>query len=617
MGRDGGGFGCIVVPPMHVPHLISLIAAAFTAAWALGLVTQRLGLSPIVGYLLAGVVIGPYTPGFVGDASLAGQLAEIGVILLMFGVGLHFHLSDLLRVRRVAIPGAVGQSLVACGLGVLVGLAFGMPVKAGVVFGIALAVASTVVLIRVLTDHDELDTQAGHVAVGWLVVEDLLTVVVLVLIPVLGGATTSEAGGAGSLGGSAASSMWGVVGTLGWAMVKLAVLVGLVLVAGSRVVPWVMVKVARLRSRELFTLTVLVMALAIAVGSAWAFDASMALGAFLAGMVVGQSPVSSQAAADALPLRDAFAVLFFASAGMLFDPSFLLHQPAFALAALGVVLVGKPVAALAIVGAMGYPMRTGVRVALGLAQIGEFSFIVAELGAKFGLVGEPAHHAIVAVAIVSIALNPLVFRFAGRAEAALGRWRWAARLFDRGAVETGVANSAVEGALAAGGKPLAVVIGFGPVGRAVDAAVRRAGAETVVIDLNVDTVQGLAAEGRAAIFGDGCNIEVLAAPLARARYLVITLPHAANRNGVIAAARLINPELQVYVRARYIAEEAELRQVGATAVRFEEAEVARSLARLVAAGIARDGGAGPEEAEGGSGSGEKAVRAENGSAMGG
>ena len=359
---------------MHDLPLITTIAAAFTAAWVLGLITQKLKLSPIVGYLLAGIVIGPYSPGFVGDAHLAAQLAEVGVILLMFGVGLHFHLDDLLAVRNVALPGAVGQSLVATLLGVVVAMAFGWSVRSGLVLGMALSVASTVVLIRVLTDHRMLDTTHGHVAVGWLIVEDIFTVIVLVLIPAMG---TSDPNGAGP-----GRSLWIA---LPLALAKLGALVAILGLAGSRAVPWIMVQVARLRSRELFTLTVLVMAIAIATVSAYTFGASLALGAFLAGMIVGRSPVAHQAAADALPLRDAFAVLFFTSVGMLFDPMFLVRQPLLTLACLGIVLIGKPLAALTIVAAIGYPARTALTVALGLAQIGEFSFILSEVARKHGL----------------------------------------------------------------------------------------------------------------------------------------------------------------------------------------------------------------------------------------
>ncbi|MGH7213726.1 MAG: cation:proton antiporter, partial [Tepidisphaeraceae bacterium] len=402
---------------MHDMPLITTMAVTFTAAWVLGLITQKLRLSPIVGYLLAGVAIGPYTPGFVGDAALVPQLAEIGVILLMFGVGLHFHLGDLLAVRTVAVPGAIGQSLVATLLGVVVAVAFGWSAKAGLVLGMATAVASTVVLIRGLTDNKILDTTHGHVAVGWLIVEDIFTVILLVLIPALGtGAVQDAAPDPGPL--------WL---TLLIALAKLGALVVLLLLAGSKLIPWVMVQVARLRSRELFTLTVLVMAIAIAAGSSYVFGASMALGAFLAGMVVGQSAVSHQAAADALPLRDAFAVLFFASVGMLFDPTFVVREPGLVLAGLGIVMIGKPLAALVIVAVIGYPLRTGLTVALGLAQIGEFSFILSEVSRHHGLMNDAGHNVIVACAIVSISINPFLFRVIPSLEAAIKRrpvlWR--------------------------------------------------------------------------------------------------------------------------------------------------------------------------------------------------
>src|SRR5688572_8245680 len=321
---------------MHDLPLITTIAAAFSAAWVLGILTQKLRLSPIVGYLIAGIVIGPHTPGYVGNAEIASQLAEVGVILLMFGVGLHFHLKDLLAVRTVAVPGALGQSLVATLLGVAMAVGFGWQIRSGLVLGMAMAVASTVVLIRVLMDNKMLDTTHGHVAVGWLIVEDIITVVVLVLIPALADPSTGSVVGvvpaAGAVTDSAGGTLVTILVTLGVALLKLGVLVALLLLGGSKVIPWIMVQVARLRSRELFTLTVLVMAIAIAAGSYYAFGASMALGAFLAGMVVGQSPVSAQAAADALPLRDAFAVLFFASVGMLFDPMFVVESPGLLLA---------------------------------------------------------------------------------------------------------------------------------------------------------------------------------------------------------------------------------------------------------------------------------------------
>lgn len=564
-----------------MPHdlpLITTIAAAFTAAWVLGLITQRLRLSPIVGYLLAGVAIGPHTPGFAGDLALAQQLAELGVILLMFGVGLHFNLGDLLAVRKVAVPGAIGQSLVATLLGVAVAVGFGMSARSGLVLGMAMAVASTVVLVRVLTDNRMLDTPHGHVAVGWLIVEDILTVIVLVLIPALGTAPAVE----GVETPQAASGASGLLLSLLAALLKLAAMVAILLLAGSRVIPWVMVRVARLRSRELFMLTVLVMAIAVAAGSYKLFGASMALGAFLAGMVVGQSPVSQQAAADALPLRDAFAVLFFTSVGMLFDPWFVVEQPWLLLAGLCIVMIGKPVAALAIVAVIGYPARTALVVALALAQIGEFSFILSDLGRDYGLIDERGHNLLVACAIVSITINPMLFRALGPIERGLQQWPALSGFLNRRATRRGGQMNVQAGVLLdRSEEPLAVIVGYGPVGQTVDSILRTSGLETVVVDLNMDTVQDLTKRGRAAIYGDAFNIEVMHQALPRATHLVITLPHSANRNPLIAAAKLINPDIKIFVRARYLAERAELEQVGADVVAYEEAEASVALARLV------------------------------------
>jgi CPA2 family monovalent cation:H+ antiporter-2 len=560
---------------MHDLPLITTIAAAFTCAWVLGVITQKLRLSPIVGYLLAGVAIGPHTPGFHGDLHIAHQLAELGVILLMFGVGLHFHLDDLLAVRKVALPGAIGQSLVATLLGVAVAHAFGMSWRSGLVLGMAMAVASTVVLVRVLTDNRALDRPGGHVAVGWLIVEDILTVVVLVLIPTLG----TPAGGEGH---AAPATFGSFVITLAVALLKLGVMVAVLLFGGSRVIPWLMVRVARLRSRELFTLTVLVMAIAVAAASYYVFGASMALGAFLAGMVVGRSPVSQQAAADALPLRDAFAVLFFSSVGMLFDWHFVVERPWLLLAGLGVVMVGKPLAALAIVAIIGYPARTAVVVAVALAQIGEFSFILSNLGQAYKLVDSVGHNLLVACSIVSITLNPLLFRTVPWIERRLQGWPALWRFMNRGAAkrETRV-NAAAGELIERSDKPLAVIVGYGPVGRAVDSILAGSELETVVVDMNMDTVQDLTKRGRAAIFGDAFNIEVMHQALGRATHLIVSLPHSFNRTPLIAAAKLINPDVKVFVRAHYLREREDLEQAGADAMIFEEAEAAVALSRLV------------------------------------
>jgi CPA2 family monovalent cation:H+ antiporter-2 len=561
----------VLAAASHELPLITTIAAAFTAAWVLGLITQRLRMSPIVGYLLAGVAIGPHTPGFRGDTGLAIQLAELGVILLMFGVGLHFHLTDLLAVRKVAVPGAIGQSLVATLLGVVVAVAFGLHWKSGLVLGMAMAVASTVVLIRVLTDHRMLDTPHGHVAVGWLIVEDILTVVVLVLIPAIGADSSSGSSGIGAF-----------LIALGIALLKLTVMVAIVLLAGSRVVPWIMIRVARLRSRELFTLTVLVMAIAVATGSYYAFGASMALGAFLAGMVVGQSPVSQQAAADALPLRDAFAVLFFTSVGMMFNPGFITKHPLLLLAGIAIVLIGKPLAAVVIVALIGYPARTAMVVAVGLAQIGEFSFILSNLGRDHKLIGNDGHNLLVAVAIVTITINPLLFKTIHWWESQLQRWPALWRFMNRGAARREMRmNLAAGDLIERSGKPLAVIVGYGPVGRAVDSILAGSELETVIVDLNMDTVQDLTKRGRAAIYGDAFQIEVMHQALARATHLIISLPHSFNRTPLIAAAKLINPEVKIFVRAHYLREREDLEQAGADAACYEEAEAAVALSRLV------------------------------------
>ena len=568
---------------MHDLPLISTIAAGFTAAWILGLLTQWLKLSPIVGYLLAGVAIGPHTPGFHGDLHIAHQLAEVGVILLMFGVGLHFHLADLLAVKWVAVPGAVVQSLAATAVCVAVFAAFGMPPRTGAVIGMAVAVASTVVLMRVLMDADALGSPAGHVAVGWLLVEDVITVVVLVMIPVLGTPPAGEE-----------AAPENPLVAIGVALAKLAALVVVVVVAGARVVPWALTKVARLRSRELFTLTVMVFSVALAAGAYGLFGASMALGAFLAGMMVALSPVSHQAAADALPLRDAFAVLFFVSVGMLFDPAFLLREPLMMLAVMVVILVVKPLVALALVVGLGHSVRTALVVAIGLAQVGEFSFILSDSARKFGLMPDDGHNLLVGGAILSITLNPLLFRSIPAIE------RWLKRQPRLWALLNARAERRVRGAndtVAAATDPakkLAVVVGYGPVGRTVDRLLRDAGLDTVVVDLNMDTVDEIRREGRTAVYGDAAQAAILeSAGVDHASHLVLTLPQAATRAAIVATGRSMNAKVKILVRAHYLRERGELEHVGATAAIFEEAEAAVALARLVLA----DTGAGRESIE--------------------
>lgn len=557
---------------MHGAALVLNLTMGLLAALVLGYITHRLGLSTILGYLLAGIAIGPHTPGFVGDPQIAAQLADIGVILLMFGVGSHLNLKSLLAVKAIAIPGAIAQSVAATALGALVAHWFGWGWGPGLVLGAAISVASTVVLVRVLMDNGVLNTVQGHVAVGWLLVEDIFTVLLLVVLPVIADAVQ---------GGSSGAS---VVGTLGWAFLKLAALAALMLFVGARLVPWLMLGVAKTRSAELFTLTVLVAALAIAMGSALLFGASIALGAFLAGLVVAQSEVSHQAAAEVLPMRDAFAVLFFVSVGMLFDPMLVIRQPMLVLAVLLVILLAKPLAALLIVALLGYSSITALTVAVGLAQIGEFSFILAELGRSVKFLPDEAHSVLVACALVSIALNPVLFKLVGPVEAWLQRRPLPWRRGGAGAAPVSP-ESRLRSLLMAPpqtGRQRAVVVGYGPVGQTVTRILSQFGITAVVVDLNVDTVARLKQTGTAALYGDATRREVLkAAGVPGAQFLVVALPDLASRIPVVAAARALNPDIRILVRAHYVAERAMLEEVGASAICCEEAEAAVALAGLV------------------------------------
>ncbi|MGB2714694.1 MAG: cation:proton antiporter [Vicinamibacterales bacterium] len=543
---------------MHDYDLILTITGGLSAALILGYITQRLGLSPLVGYLLAGTLVGPHTPGFVADVSLAEQLAEIGVILLMFGVGLQFHVEELLAVRRVAIPGAVAQSGVATILGALLARNAGWDWPAALVFGIALSVASTVVLIRVLADNNDLHTQAGHIAVGWLVVEDLFTVLALVLLPALFGP------------GDGGTTLWGA---LGLTALKVTALVVFTATVGSRVIPRVLDYVERTKSRELFTLTVLVVALGIAVGSALIFSVSMALGAFLAGMVVGRSEYSLRAASEALPMRDAFAVLFFVSVGMLLDPRVLWEESGFVFGTLMVVLAGKPLVALLIVWIMRYPLRTVLTVAIALSQIGEFSFILATLARDLGVLASSASHVLVAAAIVSIVLNPLLYRTIGPIE------RWvAARPRLRAVVER--QSTALDAGTRQSNRPAdpahrAVVIGYGPTGRTVVDLLRDNRIEPTVIELNVDTVRALRRRGIEAIYGDATRPDALAAAgIASSGSLILGSAGMANSAEIIRTAREVNPRIRVLARASYLRDVNALKAAGADTVYSGEGEVA-------------------------------------------
>jgi CPA2 family monovalent cation:H+ antiporter-2 len=540
----------------HELDLLLTLAGSLSAALVLGFITQKLKLSPIVGYLLAGIVVGPFTPGYVANHAVASQCADIGVILLMFGVGLHFHLHDLIAVRKIAIPGALIQIAVATAFGSLLAvLAFGLKWPAGLVFGTAISVASTVVLIRVLTDNRALHTPTGHIAVGWLIVEDLFTVLVLVLLPSL-----FPAEGKGE--------SIGLVFAL--ALFKLVALVAFTLVIGRKVFPWLLGVVARTGSRELFTLAVLALALGIAVGSAEIFGASIALGAFLAGIVVGQSEYGARAASDALPMRDAFAVLFFVSIGMLLDPFALMRGWPLFLATLAIVLIGKPLAALVTVLLLRRSLRTALSIAVALAQIGEFSFILAGLAAELKILPADTMNALVATSIVSITLNPLLYRAVDPLTRRLKRLAWIAP-----------APPELDRSVASSSAHRAIVVGYGPVGRTLARILEENGFEVVVVEMNIDTVQALLAARKAAVYGDAANRDILRhAGVRKAEGLIISSSSVPARE-VVQAARELNPRLPILARANYLREQADLRAAGVNAVFSGEGELALAMANFL------------------------------------
>ena len=550
---------------MHDIPLITTIALALSAALPCGLIAKRVGLSPIVGYLVAGILIGPHTPGVMGNTTIAAQLAEIGIILLMFGVGLHFSLRELLAVRSIALPGAVGQLIVSTAACTGMAIAFGWSWKAAVLLGIAVSVASTVVLLRALIEQGALNSPQGHAAVGWLIVQDIITVLVLVLLPPL----------AGSHDG--ATNIWQ---TVGLAMLKLAVLTAIVVLAGARFVPWLLLRVARARSSELFTLTVLVLAICVATVSYVTFGASMALGAFLGGMVVGQSKVSEQAAADVLPMRDAFAVLFFVAVGMLFNFRVLIEAPLLVLGVLLIILVVTPLVAFGIVIVGGHSLRIGLTIAGGLMQIGEFSFILANMGTSLGVIPATGNDVIVGAAIISISLNPFLFRGVLALEPVLARRPRLSRWLKSRQEKLGEhANELVVKRIK---DPGAIVVGYGPVGQTVTRLLTEFEIDPVIVETNVDVVLELQQRGKHALFGDATRPEILrAANLDSAAYLVVTVPHAEISLRIIQAAREVAPMVRVLTRAAYINQADAFLQAGAAIIRYDEAESAAALAEAL------------------------------------
>jgi len=552
----------------HETALIATIAAGLGLAFVFGFVASRLRLPPLVGYLLAGIAVGPYTPGFVADAELAAQLAEIGVILLMFGVGLHFSLGDLLAVRKISLPGAVAQISVATALGATLVHFWGWSWGAGIVFGLSLSVASTVVLLRALEERGLLGAVDGRIAVGWLIVEDLAMVLALVLLPAL----------AGPLGGTPQEAVAGgsVFAAVGLTLAKVAAFIAIMFVVGRRAVPWLLDRVARTGSRELFTLAVLAVALGIAVGAAALFGVSFALGAFFAGVVISESDLSHQAAADALPLQDAFAVLFFVSVGMLFNPEILVREPLHVLAVILIIVIGKSIAALLIVLAFRYPMHTALTVAASLAQIGEFSFILGGLGVALGLMPAEGLSLILAGALLSITLNPVVFGSVGPIDRWVRNRPRLAAVFERPAGELAELPEDMDAHL----KDHVVLIGHGRVGGPVAEALQEQKVPYVVVEQNREAIDGLRKQGLTAIYGDAARPGILDhAHLERARLLMITVPDPYQARLMIELARKVNPDVEIVVRTHSDEERVFLEKHGVQKVIMGEREMAVSMVR--------------------------------------
>lgn len=562
---------------MHHGPLIAILVAGLGLAFVFGALAQKLRISPLVGYLVAGVAVGPFTPGFVADQNLANELAEIGVILLMFGVGLHFSMKDLLSVKAIAVPGALVQIAAATLLGTGLGLALGWNWVAGVVFGLALSVASTVVLLRALQERRLVQSEKGKIAVGWLIVEDLAMVLALVMIPAVADALNGARPGVPSpLSGQFDLGLWGV---LGLTLMKVVAFIAFMLVVGRRVIPWVLHWVAHTGSRELFRLAVLAVALGVAFIAATLFGVSFALGAFFAGMILSESPLSQRAAEESLPLRDAFAVLFFVSVGMLFDPAILLRAPGPLLATLAIILIGKSLAAWLIMRAYGRSNGVALTISASLAQIGEFSFILAGLGVSLGILPQQGRDLILAGAILSILLNPVLFALVDHF---IGEPSMAKPKPTPGAAdpETKPDLDIVPTALS----DHMVVVGYGRVGALLGAGLLARGEKVLVIEEQGDAVAAAKRHGAELLLGNAADPAVLAAAgLGRARRLFVAIPQSFEAGQVCEQARRDNPALPIVARAHSDAEVEHLTKCGATLTIMGEAEIARAMLALCAA----------------------------------
>ncbi|MBU9842072.1 MULTISPECIES: YbaL family putative K(+) efflux transporter [Rahnella] len=541
----------------HSTPLITTIVGGLVLAFLLGMLANRLRISPLVGYLAAGVLAGPFTPGFVADTSLAPELAEIGVILLMFGVGLHFSLKDLLAVKSIAIPGAVAQIAVATLLGMGLSSLMGWDLATGLVFGLCLSTASTVVLLRALEERQLIESQRGQIAIGWLIVEDLVMVLTLVLLPAFSGMLESHHS-------SPVELLTGLAVTIG----KVIAFMVLMMVVGRRVVPWILAKTASTGSRELFTLSVLALALGIAYGAVEFFDVSFALGAFFAGMVLNESELSQRAAHDTLPLRDAFAVLFFVSVGMLFDPMILVREPLTVIATLAIIVFGKSIAAFLLVKMFGHSKRTALTISVSLAQIGEFAFILAGLGISLGLLSEHGRNLVLAGAILSIMFNPLLFTL-------LEKYLAKTETIEDQSVEEAVED---EKQIPFDLCNHALLVGYGRVGSLLGEKLQAAGIPLVVIENSRPRVEALRDQGISTVLGNAANQEVMdLARLDCARWLLVTIPNGYEAGEIVASARVKRPNIEIIARAHYDDEVTYILERGADRVVMGEREIANSM----------------------------------------
>lgn len=546
----------------HATPLITTLVGGLVMAFLLGMLANRLRISPLVGYLVAGVLSGPFTPGYVADTQLAPELAELGVILLMFGVGLHFSLKDLLAVKTIAIPGAIAQITVSTLLGMGLAALFSWSVVTGIVFGLALSTASTVVLLRALEERQLIDSKRGQIAIGWLIVEDLFMVLALVLLPV-----TAELLNKGEM------NVILLVKDMGFTLGKVVAFIVLMLLVGRRLVPWILERSAATGSRELFTLAVLAMALGIAFGAVELFDVSFALGAFFAGMVLHESELSHRAANDTLPLRDAFAVLFFVSVGMMFDPKILLQYPLAVLGTLAIILFGKSVAAFLLVLLFGHSRRTALTIATSLAQIGEFAFILAGLGLTLNLLPLVGMNLVLAGAMLSIMLNPVMFTLLER---------YLDKIEEK-QQDTMELVDCEPGAVPENLRDHVLVVGFGRVGYMVGEALLEKGIPLVVVEISCTKVEELHQRGILAIAGNASSQEVLVqARIHNARSMVLTIPNGYESGEIVAATRQLYPNLDIIVRAHYDDEVAYIRQRGGTQIVMGEQEIANSMLTMLA-----------------------------------